>query len=219
MPRQALTRGQVLRRRRLVVLAGLLLLVLGASTLAVRAGQAAWAAVTGGNEADAGMAAPGVAREAQRAAGGDAPAWVEIDAVGVRHDLVAQGLTAEGTINPAEDEVIWFTGSDRAVPGLPGTAVIAGHVDYYSEPDAFATLSGVKVGDEVLIGQADGDLLRLTVRETATMSKEDLRTSDLVWSDQQDRKLVALITCDDALGRRADGHRAANFVALAEVTG
>lgn len=49
------------------------------------------------------------------------------------------------------------------------------------------------------------------------MSKEQVRRSDLVWSDRTDRRLVALVTCDDALDRRADGHREANLVVVAEV--
>lgn len=208
-PRQALTSRQVLRRRRFVVLAGLLLALLGASTLLVRAGQEAWAVVSGAvDKSDA---------EAVSAAGQDAPAWIEIPDVDMRHSLVPQGLTEDGTISPDQGQVIWYTGGDRAVPGAEGIAIIAGHVDYHGEPDVFARLHELDPGDLLTIGQVDGEVLDLTVVHMETMSKEQLRHSGLVWSDRTDKRLVALVTCDDALGRRADGHRLANLVVVAEV--
>ena len=207
MPDRAPTRRQVLRRRRLVVLAGLLLVLVGASTLVVRAGQAAWAAVS-----DRWSAARTVA-----ATGPDAPAWIAVPDAGIDHALTPGGVDDAGAINPDRGDVIWFTGGDRAVPGAEGIAVVAGHVEYYGKPDVFATLATVEVGDRVRIGQVDGDVIDLTIRRTVTMDKDELRRSDLVWGDATDERLVALVTCDDALGTRADGHRAANFVALAEV--
>lgn len=177
--------------------------------LLVRAGQAAWMAVS--DVVDG----PDTAEVA--ATGPDGPAWIDIPDIGIRHSLVPQGLTDEGTINPDQGQVIWYTGGDRAVPGAEGIAVIAGHVDYYGEPDTFARLGELEPGDTLAIGQADGDVLHLTVVQTETMDKEQLRRSDLVWSDRTDKRLVALVTCDDALGRRADGHRSANFVVVAEV--
>lgn len=209
MARRRLTRRQVYRRRRIVVLAGLLLIVLGLSAVVVRAGQAVWAAAS-----DAFSTATAVA-----AAGPDAPASISIPAIDLDHTIVPGGLDAAGAINPDRGEVIWFDGRDRAVPGGEGTAIVAGHVTYYDDPDSFYRLSEVEEGDGMTITQQDGDVIELTVVQTATVDKEELRTSDLVWGDQTDRRLVALVTCDDELGIRADGHRAANHVVLAEVTG
>lgn len=206
MSARTLTRRQVLRRRRLVVLAGLLCVVLGTGTLMVKTGQAAWAAASerwGENGASA--------------SGPNSPAWVAAPSADIRHDLDPEGLAKDGTINPDKGQIIWFTGSQRVAPGELGIAVVAGHVEYHSKPDAFARLSTLKIGDRVQIGQEDGDVLNLTVRSATTMGKEELRRSDLVWGDARDKRLVALVTCDDALGLRDDGHRAANYVAIAEV--
>lgn len=142
---------------------------------------------------------------------------VAIPAAGIDHALVAQGLDSRGVINPARDEVIWFTGDDRVSPGQVGTSVIAGHVSYGDDPDAFAGLSSVQVGDSVQVGYADGKELRATIVSTQLVSKTDLQHSVDVWGDNQERRRIAIITCDDALGTRDDGHRVANFVAIAEV--
>ena len=209
MTGRRLTRRQVLRRRRIVVLTGLLLVVLGVSAVLVRAGQAVWAVAS-----DAFSTASAVA-----AAGPDAPARIAVPSIGLDHELVPGGLDDTGAINPDRGEVAWYQGGDRAVPGGEGIAIVAGHVTYYDEPDTFFELDAVQEGDEVTITQQDGDELELTVVQVATVGKEELRTSDLVWGDEPDRRLVALVTCDDAQGFRADGHRAANHVVVAEVTG
>lgn len=209
MTTQHLTRRQVLRRRRIVVLTGLLLVVLGLSMLLVRAGQAVWAAATGA------LATHG----AVAAAGPDSPARLTIPGIDLDQQLVPGGLDDSGAINPDRGEMIWFDGGDRAVPGDVGIAIIAGHVDYYGEPDVFAELDGVEVGDGLSLAQQDGDLLDLTVVSTELVDKEELRPSDLVWGQEDERRLVALVTCDDELGWRDDGQRAANLVVLAEVTG
>ena len=193
----------------IVVLAGLLLIVLGLSSLVVRAGQAVWAAAANALST----------RAAVTAAGPDAPVLLSMPGIGIDHQLVPGGLSESGAIDPDQGEVIWYDGGGRAVPGAQGIAVIAAHVDYYGEPDVFADLAEVEVGQELSITQQDGDVLELTVVETKTMGKDELRTSDLVWGQENERRLVALVTCDDALGVRPDGHRVANFVALAEVSG
>lgn len=206
-PRRVLTRRQVLRRRRVVVVTGLLLVLLGTGALLVRAGQLAWTAVSDALGASVAVAATGP----------DAPALLTVPAAGIEEPLAPQGVDENGAINPDRGEVIWFPDRDRAVPGAEGIGVIAGHVEYYGQPDAFARLDEVGVGDGMTITQQDGDVLDLTVIHTEILDKEEVRTSDLVWGDDEDRRLVALVTCDDTLGLRGDGHRAANLVVVAEV--
>ncbi|MGO0577261.1 class F sortase [Ornithinimicrobium panacihumi] len=208
MTTQRLTRRQALRRRRIVVLTGLLLVVLGLSTVLVRAGQAVWAAASDAL----------TTRAAIEATGPNSPARLTIDDIGLDHQLVPGGLSESGAIDPDRGELMWFDGGDRAVPGDVGIAIIAGHVEYYGEPDVFADLEGVEPGDEFSLTQQDGDELELTVLSTDLVDKEELRRSDLVWGQEDERRLVALVTCDDDLGYRADGHRTANLVVIAEVS-
>lgn len=148
---------------------------------------------------------------------GDRAAWISIPAAGVEHPIGPQGLSADGTINPASGQVIWFSGYDRVEPGRVGTSVVAGHVTYGDRPDVFASLTDVQQGDSVQIGYDDGTVLDLTVVSTQLVDKNDLQHSETVWGGNSGVRRVAIITCDDALGLRDDGHRVANYVVIAEV--
>lgn len=185
----------------LVVPAGLLVATLGVSMLTVQA----VGALAGGREA------------VVTAEGPDSPAWVSVPAAAVdQQPIDAQGLTAQGTVDPDQGEAIWYSGSGRAVPGQVGTAVIAAHMIYYDEPDVFHDLGEVTEGDIVTVGYVNGTTRDFVVTATQQVSKEGLQTAPAVWGDQHDVARLALITCDDSLGERADGHRRANFVAIAE---
>ena len=151
------------------------------------------------------------------AEGPDAPAWVSLGEAGLDQEPIKpEGLTAQGTINPDQGDMIWYTGTGRVVPGQVGTAVVAAHMIYHDEPDVFYDLGEVEEGDVVQVGYADGDVREFVITDTTQVSKEDLQTNVDVWGDQDDVARIALITCDDSLGERYDGHRKANFVAIAE---
>lgn len=150
------------------------------------------------------------------AASRSAPAWISISAAGVEAPLVPQGLSADGTIDPARQEVIWFTGGDRVAPGQAGTAVIAAHVTWEGAPDAFVRLAEVTVGDVVTLGYEDGSARSFTVTETAAVDKQVLARSLTVWGPHPRAPRLAIITCDPVLGLGPDGHTQANFVVIAE---
>lgn len=144
------------------------------------------------------------------------PVSITIESGGVDSPLVPQGLAPDGTINPGRNEVIWFTGSDRVSPGQVGTAVIAAHVTWEGQPDAFISLPEVAVGDEITVGYDDGSTMTFTVTQTSAVDKEQLARSLSVWGPHPDRPRLAIITCDPVLGYQSDGHTAANFVVIAE---
>lgn len=52
---------------------------------------------------------------------------------------------------------------------------------------------------------------------TDIIDKDELTTRKEVWGANKDTRRVVLVTCDDKLGFREDGHRTANFVAVAEL--
>lgn len=140
---------------------------------------------------------------------------LSIPAVGLSTSLKPQGLR-DGKVNPKAGEVIWFTGYDRVRPGATGTSVIAGHVVNQDGPDEFAALENLETGDGIVLGYPDGSSLRLEVTSTDIVDKDDLTTNQDVWGDNSESRRVVLVTCDDELGFREDGHRTANFVAVAE---
>jgi len=132
---------------------------------------------------------------------------------------VDQALTSggrtDGVINPDRGDLIWFDGYDRVEPGQIGTAVVAAHVTYEGEPDVFSDLDDVAVGDPITVGYADGSETTFAVTDAEIIDKTEVQTDPRVWGDQDDARRLVLITCDDALGFRDDGHRNANLVVFA----
>ncbi len=147
---------------------------------------------------------------------GDSVAWVSLTSASIHHPVIPQGLSAGGTVSPPQGQVIWFTGYRRVEPGHLGTAVIAGHVSYRGVPDVFADLHRVQPGDLVRVGYRDGTVMKLPVKRTEIVDKGELQYSATVWGENGSTRRVVLITCDDTYGYRPDGHRAANYVVVAE---
>lgn len=141
---------------------------------------------------------------------------LRIPAVGLSTPIKPQGLR-DGKVNPDAGDVIWFTGYDRVRPGATGTSVIAGHVVNDDGPDEFAALEQLEAGDGIVLDYPGGDTLRLEVTSTDIVDKDELTTNQDVWGPNSDTRRVVLVTCDDELGFREDGHRTANFVAVAEI--
>lgn len=133
---------------------------------------------------------------------------------GVDQELASGGLT-DGVINPDRGDLIWFDGYDRVEPGQIGTAVLAAHVTYEGDPDVFSDLDDVAVGDPITVGYADGSEATFAVTAAEIIDKTEVQTDPRVWGDQNDARRLVLITCDDALGFREDGHRNANLVVFA----
>lgn len=141
---------------------------------------------------------------------------LSIPAVGLSTKIGPQGLR-QGKVNPAPGEVIWFTGYDRVRPGAIGTSVIAGHVISSGKADSFAALEQLAKGDGVVVTYPGGAKLRFEVTATDVVDKNELTTRTEVWGTNTDTRRIVLVTCDDVLGFREDGHRKANFVAVAEL--
>ncbi|MFC7490033.1 MULTISPECIES: class F sortase [unclassified Knoellia] len=121
-----------------------------------------------------------------------------------------------GVVNPPAGVLAWVTGYDRVQPGEVGTAVIAGHVVDGTQDDVFANLKDIKRGAEVTVVDARGKPVVYTVTSTRVATKEEVSRDKAVWGANGSIRRIALITCDDDDGFRADGHRVANFVAIAE---
>ena len=139
-----------------------------------------------------------------------------MQSVGIHTAVDPRGLSANGTISPPKGTVMWFTGYGRVMPGLVGTSVVAGHVAVDGSPDVFYRLPEVRTGQRVRVGYRDGDVLDFEVVHTEIVDKNELQTDPDVWGANSSSRRVVLITCDDAYGFRSDGHRVANFIAVAE---
>lgn len=138
-----------------------------------------------------------------------------VPAAAVEEGLHPSGLSDDGALSPDRGQLVWYTGHDRVRPGDPGTAVVAGHVSYRGDPDVFASLGTVTVGDEVQLHD-ESSVTGWVVTDVDVVDKADLRHDPRVWDDQDDVARLVLVTCDDELGFRPDGHRVANLVVVAE---
>lgn len=140
---------------------------------------------------------------------------LQIPDIALDADLHAEGLR-DGRINPPAGTVMWYTGHGRVAPGEIGTAVIAGHVTAGGQPDRFADLREVEIGDVVELTDADGSSHSYRVVRAEVVDKDDLTTDGWVWGENTSVERLAIVTCDDAFGFRGDGHRVANFVVIAD---
>jgi LPXTG-site transpeptidase (sortase) family protein len=140
---------------------------------------------------------------------------IKISSIGLERRMTGMGVSSNGTINPPKGKVIWFQGFGRVRPGAIGTAVIAGHVTKGGEPDTFYRLSRVDVGDTIQIVDG-GKTKTYRVNRASAIDKTKVTTDKAVWGTNTSHSRLAIVTCDDALGYRSDGHRVANFVIIAD---
>jgi sortase (surface protein transpeptidase) len=124
------------------------------------------------------------------------PISLSIPAIGVKTSLQQLGLSADGALDPPTDttQAGWYTGS--AVPGEPGPAVLAGHVDSYQGPAVFFDLRDLEPGDTVTVTLSDGSSVGFSVTDVETYPKDQFPTS-AVYGARPDPEL-RLITCGGA---------------------
>lgn len=121
------------------------------------------------------------------------PLFVAIPRIGVRSSLVRLGLDARGELQVPQDPARagWFTGG--AAPGALGPAVIAGHVTWNGAPGVFYRLDGLRRGDQVIVGRADGKRAVFTVSRVARFAKSRFPTHAVY--GPIDHAGLRLITC------------------------
>ncbi|MEI4274109.1 class F sortase [Klenkia sp. LSe6-5] len=143
--------------------------------------------------------APVVEAAGTAAAGGPAPVSVAVPAVGLTSSLVPIGVDPAGALVPPADydQAGWFGAG--VTPGEVGPAVLAGHVDSRSGPAVFFRLEEVAVGDDVLVGRADGSTLTFRATRVAEYPKTAFGTAE-VYGPTVDPQL-RLITCGGEFDR------------------
>jgi hypothetical protein len=145
-------------------------------------------------------------------AGAAPPVHLSVPEVGVDAALTGAGLDAGALVPPADPALAgWYTGGP--VPGLPGPAVITGHVDWAGRPGVFARLDELRPGAEVLVGRADGSTARFTVTRVVHRAKTDFPIEE-VYAPTSSAEL-RLITCGGEFDR-SRGSYTDNVVVFAE---
>jgi sortase family protein len=202
-------------RIRVAGIAGALLLVGGAVTIAVAmlAQQHAPQPAAGA----AGVVGPATANGPSLSR--SLPVFVDIPAIGVHSKLLHLGVNADGSIEvpsvaTSASKAAWYKYS--ATPGQIGSAVIEGHVDSHHGPAVFFRLGALRPGDHIDVTLADGiiGIFRVTgVREYAK-SKFPAR----IIYGATDYAALRLITCGGAFDY-ATGHYRSSTVVFASLDG
>jgi sortase (surface protein transpeptidase) len=118
---------------------------------------------------------------------------LEISGIGVDAAMLPVGTTPAGAVDVTKGiwDVGWFNQS--APPGAPGSALIEGHLDWYTGPAVFWNLHRVAMGDEIDFVHADGTRSRFQVTQLRELPWNGGIPSDMVAPDGPSR--LNLVTC------------------------
>jgi sortase (surface protein transpeptidase) len=129
----------------------------------------------------------------------EAPLYLRIPALGVDASVEWVSVDNEGRMDvPTNyDDVAWYERGPR--PGMPGNAVIAGHLDSASGPAVFYRLENLQPGDEVFVTTYSGDELRFVVVRTEAFDANDAPLERIFGSGFAPH--LNLITCEGNFSR------------------
>jgi Sortase domain len=134
------------------------------------------------------------------------PVTLDVPKIGVHTTgLVDLGLTRAGALEVPKDAVTagWYRLGP--VPGEPGPAVIAAHVNYAKVPGVFSRLHETAVGDTATVTRADGRTVRFTVYRVERFPKNAFPTKDVYGNT--DGPELRLVTCGGDFDRAAHSYR------------
>ncbi|SDJ26989.1 Sortase family protein [Frankineae bacterium MT45] len=129
------------------------------------------------------------------------PVHIWVPAIGVSSGLQPLHLLANGTLQaPSKwQEAGWFAGG--VIPGDPGPALIAGHIDSTGGPAVFFRLKDLRSGDRVLVKQASGATLKFIVDSVMEYRKTAFPTSAVY--GPTGTRVLRLVTCTGDFNRAA----------------
>lgn len=142
------------------------------------------------------------------------PVGITAAAVGIDAPLTPVGLHDDGSmaVPPTTDVVGWY--DLGPVPGAPGPAVLAGHVDSRTGPGAFFRLGDLRPGDEIDVELEDGGHARFEVERVESHPKDQLPVEE-IWN-ATDEPVLRLITCGGDFDRSRRSYRE-NIVVFARL--
>ncbi|WP_337060410.1 class F sortase [Kineococcus sp. G2] len=143
-----------------------------------------------------------------------APVALRVPELGIDAPLDPVGVTPAGTMEVPERaaRVGWYRFGP--VPGAPGSAVLAGHVDTARDgPGALHPLARAAAGQVVEVALADGAVRRFAVTARREVVKTELPVAELFARDGPPR--LVLVTCGGEFDEERRSY-AANVVVVAE---
>lgn len=124
---------------------------------------------------------------------GIVPASIEIPAIKVNTKIENVGTLSDGRMDVPKnpDNVGWY--EPGTLPGAPGNAVLAGHVDDLTSPAVFYDLHKLKKGDKIIVKNQNGDPLTFEVYDQKTFPRLDAPIEDIFGFSYA--STLNLITC------------------------
>ena len=105
----------------------------------------------------------------------------------------ATGVNPAGELDVPPDArtLVWYR--HGPTPGAPGSAVIAGHLNWKGVEGIFSELAGVPVGAEVIVTYDDGTQRRFVVRSVELVDKPAVAVNGVFARDGE--SVLRLVTC------------------------
>lgn len=143
-------------------------------------------------------------QERQESIKGMEPAQIEVPSIGVKAKIEATGILDNGEMGVPEDvdQVGWFEPGFKA--GAKGHAVLAGHVDSLTGPAVFYELKDVKVGETVILTDADGREMVFEVKNLTSYETDEAPIEEIFGNS--DKRMINLITCTGDFNRDIGSH-------------
>ncbi|WP_123043347.1 class F sortase [Cohnella candidum] len=150
-------------------------------------------------------AKPQTEPKAEQTVEGIVPSEIDIPDIGVDADVISLGLTKDGAMDvPSDaDDVGWFKPGYR--PGIPGHAVVAGHVDSKTGPAVFYKLKTLKKGSKIILRSKKGEEMVFRVVGSEKYPYNDAPLEKIF--GPSDKPLLNLITCTGLFSRSKGTHQ------------
>ena len=132
------------------------------------------------------------------------PAFVDIAAIGATSTIERLGTLRDGRLETPNDfmKVGWWSGG--VVPGEPGPAVLAGHLDSVQGPAIFARLSQLKPDDLIRIARKDGVVITFYVTRIDRYPKDRFPAVSVYGPTTEPE--LRLITCGGSFDRKVHSY-------------
>lgn len=141
----------------------------------------------------------------QRVAAVRAPTHLRVLDIGVDGDVGAIGVGPDGqlAVPAAAAGLSWYRYGPS--PGDPGSAVVAGHVDYNGAAGVFWRLDELHTGSHLEVGYDDGSSRGFTVTARTQYPKSALPLAEVFATAGQPR--LVLITCGGSFDHSRKSYR------------
>src|SRR3989304_367000 len=119
---------------------------------------------------------------------------LRIPKFGVDAPIVEVGLLDGGEMAAPKNgnEVVWYGGSP--IPGNPGNALLAGHLDWSGRGAVFWRLRELRSGDRVVVDAPNGGQLEFTVTDSILYPAKDAPMDEIAASGPA--PVITMITCE-----------------------